>query len=100
MRFSNKQKSTQVAVMQEILEITNLKNKQRISKYLTYRRRIQQLIKKESINFAHEEKIAYYITRTSEKAKDIERDLKYEGIIKFGEKLSEWPTKRLRDLLL
>ena len=90
----------QVAVMQEVIEITNLRNKQKISKYLTYRRRIQQLIKKEPINLAQKEQIAYYITRTSEKAKDIERDLKYEGLIEFREKLSEWPTKCIRDLLL
>ena len=77
--------------MNQIEEI--IKHKQRISKYIKNRKRIQRLLLQKQFNSFQAEEAANYILRISKRQEAIEEDLKIEGYLDFGDKLSEWSTK-------
>ena len=84
--------------MNSIEEI--IKHKQRINKYIENRKRIQRLLLQKQFNNIQAQEAANYILRISKKQEAVEEDLKIEGYLDFGEKLSEWSTKRIKDFLM
>jgi hypothetical protein len=84
--------------MNQIEEI--IKHKQRISKYILNRKKIQRLLLQKQFNNYQAEEAANYILRISKRQEAIEEDLKIEGYLDFETKLSEWSTKRIKDSLM
>jgi len=76
----------------------NIEENKRIESYLKTRKRIQRLLFKKIDNYEQEKAIAEYIRRLYTKQRKIEEKLKYLGVIKEIDDLSQWTTREIQSL--
>ena len=76
----------------------NIEENKRIESYLKTRKRIQRLLFKKIDNYEQKKAIAEYIRRLYTKQREIEEKLKYLGVIKEIDDLSQWTTREIQSL--